>query len=789
MGGLGRDLRDAWRGLIHQRGFSAAALVMLALGIAATSAIFAALQAVVFELPFDDPDRVVAIRLRGPANEPLETSREQFESWRPAGDVFEAVAAYTLVSPVMTGGDGALRLQAEAMTPSMFTVLGVQPRLGRTFREDDGAVVVLSDAFWRSRFSADPGVLGRPILLDGVPTTVVGVMPAGFDGPRSRPGDGWLPFSAATPVNPARPVSVNVLARLAVGVSPAAARARIEGILHDRADGTKWTAQVETAREDFLYRDALSRINVLIAAVALVMVMACVNVASLLFGRNISRQRELAVRLAMGAGRGHIVRQVAAESLILSGGAAVLGLLAAWWAVAAMVPLIPRWFPRIAQIDVDWRVAAFAALVATVTGLAASLWPAWSASRQDLGALMKSGERGNSGGARRIRTALVVIEATLAMVVLTAAGMMVASFHRLNPTNPGFEFADRTKFSVRLTGPRYQDRAARITAIEDLAGRLRALPGVMEVSSATHVPLTGSTSVYPVGVKGEPAGARRPTVHFRAALPNYLGSMGMPILRGRGLTPADNAGSQPVAVVNEALVARLLKGRDPLESELVIAEPDGEVVRRIVGVVRDVRGSGSDLRAWSEVFVPYAQSPQGLASFVVRSGSGAPQGEAGIRSVVGAFDPGLPVDRVETLRTVVERSVATQRFFAMLMGAFAAVAVALAFVGLYSMAAWSVTQRTREIGVRLALGATPGDISRLVLRYGALVGLTGAVAGAACAFASTRLIESYLYGFPARQPALFGLLGLAFALVVTLASYLPARRAMRVDPIEALRME
>jgi putative ABC transport system permease protein len=789
MGGLTRDVRDACRGLIRDRGFTTAAVVMLSLGIAASSAIFAAIQAVVFELPFDDPQRVVTIRARDSTGGVLSISIDQFRTWQSSTtDVFDAVAAYTLVSPVMTGSDAALRLQAEAMTASMFTVLGVQPSLGRTFRDEDVRVVVLSDAFWRSRLGADPRVLGTAIVLDGTPTTVIGVMPAGFDGPRSRPGDAWLPLSAAQPRDPARPMPVSVLARLTAGISPRAAAARLEGMRLDSADGSRWTAAVETAREDFLYQDALTSVRILVAGVVLVLVMACVNVASLLLGRNISRRRELAVRLALGASRWQIVRQVAVESVIVSLAAAVLGLVMAGWIVGAMVPLIPRWFPRIAQIDVDWTVAAFAALVSAATGLIVSIWPAWTASRQDLGALIKSGERGNSGGARRTRTALVIVETTLAMIVLAAAGMLVASFNRLNPTNPGFDVADRTKFSVRLAGPRYVDRTARIAAVTELTSRLRNVAGVIEVSSSTHLPLTGTTTVFPVQTNPGQAG-RKPTVHFRAALPNYFASMGMPILKGRNLTPADTASSQPIAVVNETYVARMLAGREPIDDEVVIDEPDGRVARRIVGVVGDVRASGSDLRAWPEVFVPYAQAPLPLASFVVRSAPGASQIEQGIRRTVGEFDATLPVDRIESLGAVVARSVDVQRFFAMLMGAFAAVAVLLAFVGLYSVAAWSVAQRTREIGVRVAVGATPRDISRLVLRYGISVGLTGAVVGASCTTASSRLLESYLYGLPARQPELLAALAIGFTLIVALASYVPARRAMRVDPITALRTD
>ncbi len=784
MRGLWRDLREAWRGLRHQRAFGVAALVMLSLGIATSSAIFAVVQAVVVRMPFDEPERIVTIRARADGDV-LSIAFERYEAWRQATDVFEAIGAYTLVSPVLTSEDAALRLQAEAMTASMFDVLGVQPMLGRPFRDDEPAVAVLSHAFWRTRCNADPAVLGRSMLLDGIPTTIVGVMPPGFDGPRSRPGDIWVPL---VPRRPAGSDRVSVLGRLARGVERPAARARLEAMPWQTGDRTRWTAMLDTAREDFLLLDALSRLRALGWAVSLVMVMACVNVASLLLGRNVSRRRELAIRLAVGADRWHIMRYLAVESLLLSVGAAALGLTLAWWMVAAIVPLIPRWFPRIGEIRVDAGVAAFAALAALVMGLAVSIWPAWLASRQDLAQAMKSGERGNAGGARRARTVLVVLEATLAMIVLTSGALMVGSFLRLNPTSPGFEIADRTKFSVRFAGSRYRDRAARLAAVEEIVARLRALPGVIGASSVTSLPLTGSSTVFPVRIAGAAEERRPPTVHFRAALPDYLELMGMPIVAGRALVASDSAAAQPVAVVNEAFAARMLRGRETLGAEIAIDEPGGTVTRRVVGVVGDARVFGDDLSARPEVFVPYAQSPLNLASFVVRAAGGASV-EPGVRRVVASFDATLPVDGLQTLRAVAERSVASPRFFALVMGAFAVVALALAFCGLYAVAAWSVTQRTREIGVRLALGATPAAVSRMVLRYGMTVGATGAVVGSACVLAFSRVLESYLFGFPAWQPALVGVLAVAFVIVVTVASYVPARRAMRVDPIEALRVE
>jgi len=786
MSGLRRDLRDGWRTLTQDRGFSAAAIVMLALGIAAASAVFAVLQAVVLKIPFDEPERIVTIVARDAQGESLPVTTTQFEAWRQASETFESIAFYTLASRVLTGGDAALRVQGEAMSASMFSVLGVRPLLGRTFDEDEPAAIVLSHSFWRARFNGDPNALGQVLVLDGAPATIIGVMPAGFEGPRSRPGDFWMPASSRTTASTAR---VSVIGRLRPGVSVDAATSRIGAIPWGIAGAGQWRPVLETARENFLYQEALEQIRIIGGAVALVLLMASVNVVSLLLGRNVSRSRELGVRLAIGATRWHLMRQLAAECLMLSAAATLLGLVLAYWCVASITPFIPLSFPRIGEIRVDRGVAAFAALAATTIGLVVSVWPAWAASRRDLATALRSGDRGSSRTTGRARTALVVLEATLGMVVLTGAALLVGAFNRLNPTTPGFELENRTKFTVQLDGARYAEPAARVAAVDEIVGRLRLQPGVSGATAATSLPLTGSSAVFPVKVIGAEQQGRAPTVFFRAALPNYLELLGVRILTGRDLSGDDTATSEPVVLVNEAFVARMLPGIPPLGSSVVIDEPGGPVTRHVVGVVRDARLFGNDLRSRPEIFVPYAQSPLRLTSFVVHYAGSDLDVQSAVRRAVGSFDSTLPVDRIQSLGAVAERSVTLPRFFALLMSVFAAIAVALAFVGLYAMTAWSVTQRTRELGVRLALGARPADIRRMVLRYGAGVGLAGAVVGSACALASSSLVESYLYGFPARPAGLIALVATSFVAIVTLASYMPARHAMKIDPQAALRAE
>lgn len=791
---LTRDLRDGWRSLARQPSFTLTAVVMLALGIGASSAIFTVVQAVVLKQPFEDPQRIVSIRgARRTSGEFRPVSWDQYRRWIDAPGPFEAVGAFALASPIGTIGGRVERLSAEVVSRRLFDVLGVGPALGRVFLADEDrpggpAAVVLSHHFWRSAFNGDPEVIGTPLALDGALATVVGVMPEGFDGPRSRARvDVWLPLGASQTEGPA---AIAVYARLAEGVSLEAARSRLDAARRGVEGVDDWRVDLRALLDDPLYAEPVSQMRILAAAVALLLLMACVNVASLLVGRNLSRRREIAVRLALGAARRDVVSQLVVESLMLSVAAGGLGLVVAGWAVAGIVPLVPPGVPRVSQMRVDPGVVAFAALAAVVTGLAVSLWPAVTASRTALTAGMKSGDRGSSARSRRARTALVIAEAALAMVVLAAAALMIRSFVRLNPSAPGFTLDDRLSFQLRLDAPRYADEDSRRDAVAQIAERLRGLAGVRSVTAATSLPLTGVSVVFPMRIAGAPPDpGRPPTIHHRAVLPGFLSNLGVTILSGRDLEDRDRAGGEPVAIVNEAFVRRLLPGREPVGVEVEVDEDNGRVVRRIVGVARDARIFGSDVRPRPEIYVPYAQAPFRLVYFVVQAAGPGVNLEPQVRAALREFDRGLPPDRVESLRAIAAASVEAPRFMAVLLGAFATLALLLACLGLYAVAAWSVAQQTREIGTRMALGARPADIRRMVLRYGGGVGLAGAAIGSACALASARALDGWLYGMPAQQPLLVAGLALTFQLLVLAACYVPARRAMRIDPIAALRVE
>ena len=782
MHGWGRDIRDAWRGLRTDRGFALAAVLMLALGAGTTSAIYAAIQAAFLRIPFDAPDRIVTIHARDASGDPLRIDRSRFVEWRTRTDVFERIAAYSLVSPVLSAEDGALRLQAEAVTADMFAVLGVRPVLGRTFEEGESGVVVLSHRFWHTRFAGDPRVIGQTLRLDGDPHTVIGVMPEAFEGPRSRPGDVWLSMAAASA---GTSQAVSVVGRLAQGVSPAAAGAALEALPWD-ASPRRWSARVTTAREDFLLMEVRDPMRVLGVGVALVLVMACVNVLSLLLGRNLARRRELAVRMALGATPWRIIRQLAVEALVLALPAGLLAVAVASGVVALMVPLVPGSFPRLALVRVDAPVVIFALLCTLCAALLVALVPAWSAARGSLTSATEAGGRATSRAARRVRTGLVFVQAVLAMVVLATAAMTLGSLARLAPSRPGFELDDRTKFSVRLSGARYAAPAARVAAVRAIADALRGIPGVRAAGSVTQLPLTGTTTVFPLASPPLPSTARRAMVHFRAVLPGYFEIMGIRLIAGRDVRAAEPA---PVVLVNQTFATRVLPGVQPLGASIVLEEPGGPVTRRVVGIVADTRFSGGDLGAVPEAFVPYAQAPLALASFVVHAPGAGRQIEGAIREALVRIDPLLPLDRLEPMTDVAGRAVMAPRLLATLMTVFALAGLVLAFGGLYAATAWSVTQRTREIGIRMALGATPQQVRQMIVRFGAAVGLAGAAVGSALAFSATSLLASQLHGYDARQPWLYITTSTAFVAVLVLAASLPARRATRIEPLVALRAD
>ena len=785
---LRRDVRDGWRSLTRDPGISLAIVVMLALGIGASSAIFTVVQAVAFKMQIHAPEAVVSLRgARSSERDFIGLTLRQHEEWIRGGGIFAETSAFALGSPVVTTSAGAERLSAELVTPELFEVLGTRPALGRVFTEADHApAAVLSHRYWRSAFGSDRSVIGRQLVLDSVSTTVVGVMPPGFDGPRSRNSvDLWLPLDRAANSS----TRITAYARLKPGDSLEAARARLDGLLPSWLGEPGARSDLRGLLEDPLYEDSMSQIWILVGGVALVLLIACLNVASLLIGRNLARRREFAVRVAVGADRVRVLRLLLTESALLSAAGAGLGLLLASWILSAITPLIPGTVPRVDRMQVDAGVAAFAIGTAALAALVVTLWPAWSVAGGDTSVSLRSGERGASRSGMRGRSLVVITEGALAMVALSGAMLLIASFQRLNPTDPGFDVADRTVFSIRFAGDRYGDERTRSAAVEAIAERLRAAAPTADVMVSSSLPLTNASGALPVRVVDGPVEVGRPpTIHFRSATPGFLTGMGMPILRGRDLDQRDG-GAERTAVVNQAFVRRMLQDREPLGVQVALVDGSRTLTHQIVGVVRDARLFGSDLQPRPEVYLPYHQFPTEGVYFVVHSPAGPGPSEERIRRAVATVDGSLPAHRVQTLEALVAGSVDLPRFLAVLMTGFAIVALVLALIGLYAASSWAVTQRTREIGVRIALGARPADIRRMVLRQGARIGGLGVAIGAGAALASASVLESWLFGMPSRQPLQTLVLAAGFIALVMLASYLPARKATAVDPQVALRAE
>ena len=788
-----RDVRYSLRGTYREPGFALAAIVMLSLAMGASSAVYTVADAVMFKMPFDEPARIVGHPRAGSRERQVRRiPSDRFEAWRTATDVLEATAAYGTSQPVLTSEIGAERLSAEVVTAGMFRVLDVPAQIGRVFVETDdrpGASpgAILNDRFWRSHFSSDPAVVGRPIDLDGVPTTIVGVMPPGFDGPlSSNHVDLWLLLRLPVPPGSA----LMVFGRLKKDVSVRAAEARLDGITRGLPGGNQVASWLEPITEDSLYIEARDKIRLLAGTVVLVLMIAYANVASLLLGRNLARRRELAIRCAIGAERWHLVRQLLVESVLLTGIGSAGGLLLASWTIRTVVPFMPASVPRVSEMHVDGSVLLFAIASALVSGAVIAVLPGIAAARVDLAGAMKSGnDASGTRRAARSRSALVIVETAVAIVVLSAASLLIAAFLRLNPTSPGFALDDRVTFSLGFSSARYVSAQARLALVDGLTARLESLPGVSSVTASSSLPLSGLSGAFPLRAIVSGSAVATPVVHYRAVSPQYLSKLDIPIVAGRDIDARDGAAAEPIAVVNETFGRRVFPTGAILGGQVEVDEPQGRVTRRIVGIAKDIRIFRFDLRPRPELFVPFAQSPLSGLNIVVHAPRPPVDLPERIRREAMALDPKLPLDQVTTLRAIADRSVDLPRFLALVMGGFAAIALVLAWVGVYAVAGWSVSQRRLEIGVRVALGATAGDVRRMILNYGAMVGAAGAAVGAAAAWLSAKMLETWLFGMPALQPRLIAAVALSFLALTVAACWIPARRAVQVDPMIVLRSQ
>jgi putative ABC transport system permease protein len=800
-----QDLRYGVRKLRKSPGFSLVAVMTLALGIGANTAIFSVVNAVLLRpLPFDQSEQLV--RVFGTNARRSNFSRPHsylnFSDLRAQNQSFEAMAAYTGVTSALSGADAPEQITGVISSGDMFRVLRAKPLMGRLLAPEDerpggSAVAVISHGLWQRRFGSDPGIVGRVIKLDGREREIVGVTPPDFSFEFvTGAANFWIPIDpAANEYRQRGAIFLEAIGRLKPGVSVEQASADL-GVVASRLeqqyqDSNAGIGVRLTSAQEELVGDVRPTLLVLLGAVGFVLLIACANVANLLLARSAGRHREIAVRTALGAWRGRIVRQLLTESLLLAFAGGLLGLLFALWGVKLLSAFVPENVPRFSETSTDLRVLGFTLGASVLTGLLFGLAPALQSSRLDLNEALKEGGRGGTDGRgrTRVRSLLIVSEVALSLVLLIGAGLLIKSFVKLRNTNPGFDSSNTLTASLSLAPVRYDTDEKVNDFYRRLVEQVRTLPGVESVGAVTPLPLSDNSYAFSFSVVGQPPlpPGQRQSASARFVTADYFRAQGVPLRAGRVFTEADKAGAPGVIIVNEAFARRYLPDVEPLGQRLRLGI--NNIEGEIVGVVGDIRGSSLATPGPPEYYVPAEAVGFGDTTLVVRTSTDPTSLAPALQQIVSEMDKELPLYDVRTMESLVAHSVARQRFSMALVGVFAVLAMLLSAVGIFSVMSSLVAQRTHEIGIRMALGARPGDILSMVIRQGIALTLAGVVLGLAAAVALTRLMSGLLYEVSATDPVVYGGITVLLAAVALLACYVPARRATKVDPLIALRYD
>jgi putative ABC transport system permease protein len=811
MDALLQDIRYAIRLCLRTPGFTAVAVIALALGIGANTAIFTIVNAVLLEpLPFRDPGRLVVLwETNGRrAGRPNVLGPSNFHRWQESATAFERMAPFYDYRVNLTGAGEPEELIAQDVTPDFFPALGVSPLAGRAFAPDEGpdgrnALAILSFGLWQRRFAADAGIVGRTIQLDGRPITVIGVMPADIrlfvkrGSLTGKPPDLWRPFAFGEAHRNARGRYMSAIARLKPGVSLEEAQAQLStiasGLETERPQFNKgWGALVVPMHRE-LSGDIRPALLVLSGAVGFVLLIACANVANLLLARGATRQREIAIRNALGAARFRVVRQLLTESLVLCALGGAVGLIVAQWSLAALLAISPVDLADVGPVHLSYPVLAFTALVSLATAIVCGFAPAFEGSRAGVQEALKDGSRQVGGGVRhrRIRQTFVVSEIALAVVLLVGAGLMLRSFSTLSSVNPGFTAHNVLTARVTIPTVRYPDDAKQVEFFANLVARLAAIPGVQSAGAISFLPLAGPGAATGFSIVGEPAAAagQEPVTDVRVADTGYFRTLNVPLLRGRLFTEREMREKSNVVVINDALARRYFANEDPLGKSLIINMTDPNVPTEIVGVVADVKYADLATEARAMTYWPHPQLAYSAMTVTLRTAADPATFAPMLEREVRAIDKDQPVSDVRTMDQWIARTLSQARFSSTLLTTFAGLALLLAAIGIYGVMSYAVSQRTPEIGIRLALGAESRDILGMIVGNALRLAGLGLAIGVVLALALSQTLTSLLYETTGTDPFTFAVVVGVLAAVALLASYFPARRASRIPPVEALRYQ